>query len=370
MFRNSAPITIYKLMKEQEAGRKTMVKNGGWAEKGGEVSRRTMGKLVEAGVAQWTINISGGHWAAHLLPGPDVLLVDEAREAAAPHYPQAHDFQTVIADAGRFFGYTFRTDHSPNARYGWITVYRAYGKVTEPSRAAAAALLPAAVLEDGRRVAALRRRLRGEGQSPRLAPQKSFSVSFYGLERDGALPYTFVLLADDLADARTRIHHLPTFQQWLANEWTDSTPAPLPADQPGYTHAGLPQYGVNFIDLRPDQAPDLANQRPTHRDYTPFPPGVRPADALKVRARDLQDGDWIIAAFQGQDTPLHYVDIYPAHPVAHGPQCMCVSCDAAKSLGNTNPVLITREGPWDVSDAHSADAFLLIIRPTAVLPAS
>ena len=91
-----APTFTPTLTKTQVLGRQAMIKDGGWAQQGGPVTRQTMGKLVEAEVADWTINVPGGPWEAHLLPGLDVLLWTDARRAVLTDYPQAHDFQQAM----------------------------------------------------------------------------------------------------------------------------------------------------------------------------------------------------------------------------------------------------------------------------------
>ncbi|MFI7278483.1 hypothetical protein [Streptomyces sp. NPDC049879] len=72
-----------KLTPGQKTAHQAMAANEGWAKAGDGVSRRAVAGLVDAGLATWTINVPGGHWAAYLKESTPAAAQDQVEEAPA-----------------------------------------------------------------------------------------------------------------------------------------------------------------------------------------------------------------------------------------------------------------------------------------------
>lgn len=116
--------TAPKLTTAQTDAVAAMKRNGGWAKKGDGVNRRTFAALVDKGLATWTINVDGGHWAGYLndsAAAPAAAVSAERLAVAArvrEHYPSAGDFAPVTVD-GQDVAHTFVTGPLPQGKYGW-----------------------------------------------------------------------------------------------------------------------------------------------------------------------------------------------------------------------------------------------------------
>ncbi|MFB8025937.1 MULTISPECIES: hypothetical protein [unclassified Streptomyces] len=106
-------------------------------------------------------------------------------------------------------------------------------------------------------------------------PGAPFTLTWAGPERhDGKKPYSFVVCASDLDDARRTLVTLPFWRQWYEEQrgWRDpDDQAPDVLFVADESHPGIPGWGA-YNDLRREQAAALAETA----EAPALPPG-RPA---------------------------------------------------------------------------------------------
>ncbi|QKW10981.1 hypothetical protein HUT18_18390 [Streptomyces sp. NA04227] len=102
------------------------------------------------------------------------------------------------------------------------------------------------------------------------------------------------------------------------------------------------------------------------RDESHAPLLVDPVHARPVRARDVVEGDLILASFcipkSGMQRADYFNDQYEAHPQPFKPECQCGVCELAER--DVPHVVLTDgypSGPWETCDPWPADDFTLII---------
>jgi uroporphyrinogen-III synthase len=102
---------------------------------------------------------------------------------------------------------------------------------------------------------------------------------------------------------------------------------------------------------------------PDDADHTP--PRDDPARARVARARDVADGDLILAAVSPHGAD-YFNTPYTAHPRPYDPACRCGVC--CRIAHEPDDVIVLSSGhPWSTCDPWRADALALVI-PAASQP--
>jgi hypothetical protein len=113
-----------------------------------------------------------------------------------------------------------------------------------------------------------------------------------------------------------------------------------------------------------DDVAAILASRPIDEDTIPLP--VPPAGVRIVPARDVTEGDLIVAAVDRRAagyTVDWFCEAYEAHPRAFDPTCMCGVCGLDDPSEGPYVVLTdgAPSGPWETCDPWPAARLVLII---------